>query len=157
PAAVMDTAIINSAFKFNVAQIARCQFAGPHSHVLFWHNTGIGQDLSLNVTGGYPYNPTTSCEIYGSAFPLVFWNTSVDDDLLIQYNRWWTGPNPAGDRSSDNNVLGDPATDVPGADAGDFTPAATLLTDLVPRRVPFDMLGNPRNAMTAKGAVEVPA
>lgn len=157
PYDLCDGCFINNAGSLGIdISGSKSQYSGPHSHIISWFNTLVGEDLVLRADANYlRWVPDGNCSFYGNVYQrMEYSGASAPSDVVeIAYNHIIDGAPPAGALVANNTTGGTSTGLFVDHPAGDFTPKGALLTDLIPSRILFDAKGVPRGANTVKGAV----
>lgn len=155
--ATRDWLIINNAFANKIAggaydntdQYYSQQIRVPHSHVVVAHNTYTNQ-------GWYMGADTASfdayCLIANNSFRTIHWSGTPDADLVIANNHLHAGKTVP-TYATGTTTGGDQTNLVTDFDAGDFTPAGALLSNLKTPVVKYDRQRVARGATAPVGAM----
>ena len=129
------------------------QLAAAHGHVVLAHNSHTGAGLLLRTDT--TYNADGYCLLANNVIKTLTWQGSPDADLVIANNHLETGAtSPSG--STGTTIGGDDTSLYVDADAGDFTPAGDLLTNLKTRVVKYDRRGVQRAVDDSAGSEAKP-
>lgn len=131
-------------------------------HLLINHNTLPNQLISFNGQSSNPvseYKPDGFCEFYGNVAGGLEVTPAASDVGYGDRNYIINSPQGAGIKPSNTVTGGSMATIINSAETGDFKPIGSLSdeSNLITPKAPFDVLGNRRSSLDARGAVSIAA